>query len=462
MKNRRTIFSVIYQSIALSCILILHTGCLASQPADAPEKLVVSDNMSNGFEGTYGYEGGKIIIIKNNKTLYFYDSADESYRKLSRVSDTKYTAGPTLLTESPVTVTFQFEVVNGKDISLKITRGKNDVVTARKESGRTKREISFYSGKVKLTGDLYLPQKTGKFPAVVLVHGSGGQDRNGYLNLMALMAENFVNSGIAVLTYDKRGVGASEGDWETAGFDLLASDTIAAVDVLKSRDDIRKDQIGLWGSSQAGWVMAQAVSQRPDIGFVIAVSAAGMGITPGEQNLYYLEHEMKQRNFSSQTISEVLTANKALYDFIKKKISEAEYRNILRKNSSYRAGWWLPPSPESIDWESKSEWFLALDVGFETDQIWKNYKGSILAVFGENDTLTPTARIVSKLKSAEKNVDSGHSGIEVVSKTNHILMTSRNPNASDDFSDSDKFGDGIMKKMVDWVNERSALKPVQK
>lgn len=462
MKNRKTIYLFALKLFVFFSILIVNTGCFAVQPADTTETLPITNNMENGVEGTYSYDGGKIIITKNKETLYAFDSFDDSYRKLDKVNDTKYTAGSTLLTKSPVTVNFQFESVSGKEDFLKISKEKNKSFTAIKETGRTKRAVTFYSGKVKLSGDLYLPNKSGKFPAVVLVHGSGAQDRNGYLNLMALMAEKFVNSGIAVLTYDKRGAGESEGNWKTAGFDLLANDTVAAMDFLKSRDDIHKEKMGLWGSSQAGWVMAEATSQKNDISFVIAVSAAGIGITPAEQNLYYLEQEMKQRNVSRQTIADVLAANKALYDLVKNKLSNAEYKKILNKSrNGYQANWWLPPSPESIDWEAKDEWFMALDVAFDTDQIWKNYKGSIFAVFGANDTLTPTDRIVSKLKKS-LNTTNKNTKIEVVSNSNHILMTSRNTNTFGEFADSDKFGDRILTKMVDWANEKFTASQIQK
>src|SRR5262249_50064703 len=92
-------------------------------------------------------------------------------------------------------------------------------------------------------------------------------------------ARFLIRRGVAILSYDKRGVGASTGDWNTASFDDLAGDVVAAFEYLKRRSDIDPTQIGLFGVSQAGWVMPIAAVQAPDIAFVISVSGAGVSTT---------------------------------------------------------------------------------------------------------------------------------------------------------------------------------------
>lgn len=449
----RTLFSL---GLITLCI-----SCFASNQIDLAKREISAKNMFDSFVGTYVYKNEKIIITQNGKSLYYYDSGDESYRALTQISKYTFSAGPALLVKSPKIIDLEFQPPTEKneDFILKVDKKNNGQLNARKSFERTKTEVNFTSDNIKLSGDLYLPQKKGIYPAVVLVHGSGGQDRNGYVNLMALMAEKFSNAGIAVLTYDKRGVGKSEGNWETAGFDLLANDVISAIKFLNARDDIRSDCIGLWGSSQAGWVMAEAVSLKPDISFVIPVSAAGMGVSPGEQNIYSIEYEMNQRGYSQSAIDQIKNANQALYDLIQKKISVTQYKNILneaRRNNP--ASWWLPPSYEYINWEGKNEWFLALDVGFDTSRIWQDYKGSILAVFGEKDTLTPTQRIVSNLTKRIDKSGRNSSQIKVISNGNHILMLSENGEKQDDLEASEKFADGVLEMMVRWVNNEIAAK----
>ena len=94
-------------------------------------------------------------------------------------------------------------------------------------------------------------------------------------------ARFLIRRGVAVLGYDKRGVGGSTGDWNTASFDDLAGDAVAAFEYLKTRSDIDRAQIGLLGVSQAGWIMPLAAVRAKDFGFLISISGAGVpGLKP--------------------------------------------------------------------------------------------------------------------------------------------------------------------------------------
>jgi alpha/beta superfamily hydrolase len=92
---------------------------------------------------------------------------------------------------------------------------------------------------------------------------------------MLPFARFLIRHGMAVLTYDKRGVGGSTGDWNTASFEELASDVVAGFRYMKTRDDIDSTHIGLLGVSQAGWVMPLAALRAKDIAFLISVSGPG-------------------------------------------------------------------------------------------------------------------------------------------------------------------------------------------
>ncbi len=114
--------------------------------------------------------------------------------------------------------------------------------------------ITFASGPVRLSGTVIYPAGAGPFPGVVFVHGSGAEGRwaSRYL------ADAFARQGIASLIYDKRGVGASTGDWKAVGFAELVADASAAIDSLRARPRIAPDQVGIHGHSQGersppGW-----------------------------------------------------------------------------------------------------------------------------------------------------------------------------------------------------------------
>jgi hypothetical protein len=122
----------------------------------------------------------------------------------------------------------------------------------------------FRSEGVTLAGTLLLPRTPGRRPAVVLVHGSREGDRYGALMHAAFLLRH----GVALLAYDKRGVGGSGGDWRTASIPQLAGDAEQAVQWLKSRAEIDPGQIGVLGLSEGGWVAPLAATRSGDVAFV--------------------------------------------------------------------------------------------------------------------------------------------------------------------------------------------------
>ena len=138
----------------------------------------------------------------------------------------------------------------------------------------------------------------GKHPAIILVHGSGAENRESMLPF----ARFLIRRGMAVLGYDKRGVGGSTGDWNTASFDDLAGDVVAAFEYLKTRRDIDAGQIGLLGISQAGWIMPLAAVRAKDIAFLISIS--GAGVPAAETTIDQARNEMtSQRHAASRSSS---------------------------------------------------------------------------------------------------------------------------------------------------------------
>ena len=142
--------------------------------------------------------------------------------------------------------------------------------------------VHFTCGGAVLAGTLYLPNGTGSHPAVVWVHGSGEQPR---LNYGAVVAP-LVQGGIAVFSYDKRGVGESEGECCPSGhYNLLAADADGAVLALRARADIDPARVGFYGASEAGWVvpLADARLSTP-VAFTALVD--GPTVTTGEEEVW--------------------------------------------------------------------------------------------------------------------------------------------------------------------------------
>ncbi|HEY7003918.1 MAG TPA: alpha/beta fold hydrolase [Gaiellaceae bacterium] len=135
-----------------------------------------------------------------------------------------------------------------------------------------------------IAGTLDVPRGRGPFPAVVWVHGAGESAR---LLYDAPLVQALVDSGIAVLSYDKRGVGESEGECcpgDYGQFNLLAADVDGAVAALRARTEIDPSRIGLLGASQAGWVVPlAAVRSEGQVAFTALVDAPT--VSTGEEDL---------------------------------------------------------------------------------------------------------------------------------------------------------------------------------
>ncbi len=133
-----------------------------------------------------------------------------------------------------------------------------------------------------LGGTLFLPLTARPHPSIVFSFGSGPWTRVEY---STSGVPRWIDEGIAVLSYDKRGVGQSGGECCPVDFPLLANDIIAGIRVLQTRDDIDSKKIGIWGFSQGGWVVP-IVAARLEEEVAFTIIGSGPTVTVGEESLY--------------------------------------------------------------------------------------------------------------------------------------------------------------------------------
>jgi hypothetical protein len=138
-------------------------------------------------------------------------------------------------------------------------------------------EITFQSGEFTIVGDLRTPSGTGPFPVILFVHGSGPADRTFFGYYLPIM-ERMLGAGYAVYSWDKPGTGESTGqvDGSPRVVHQRAQIVLDAIKVMKAHPNIDHRRIGLWGISQASYVMPLALSLSKDIAFMICVSCGGM------------------------------------------------------------------------------------------------------------------------------------------------------------------------------------------
>jgi dienelactone hydrolase len=229
-------------------------------------------------------------------------------------------------------------------------------------------EVVFANSEVRLAGTLLLPRADKPIPAVVFVHGAVRHERGDNLE----EAEYFARRGIAALVYDKRGCGASTGDWTRASQFDLAEDALAAVRLLKERPEIDSRHIGLWGMSQGASIIPLAAVRSSDVAFLIAVSGC---LSFDRQMYYYRANLFHQRGLSDSLLDIANKASLVYNDFARR------VRNGL-------------PVPDA--WRARS----AFDVYFDYRQEWSRVWQPVLAVYGELDQAVPVAESAAELREA--------------------------------------------------------------
>jgi pimeloyl-ACP methyl ester carboxylesterase len=270
------------------------------------------------------------------------------------------------------------------DAALSLAPAMPDLPYTREELGITRDGISF-------GGTLFLPKGPGPHPAMVCFHGSGDNERWWLFD----EADRFARMGLACYVFDKRGCGESGGHWEEADFAMLAEDGIAAVSLLRSRGDIDPERIGVFGISQACWIMPLAATKSEDIAFIVAVSGA---VTTVEEEGYYdYWYRMREAGFSEEDWQEALALLKRNNAFTRTGEGWEELMGEMR--ACREKPWWsaaeITPAPKGSIWRS----FYRGIVDFDPVPYIRELKVPIIWLHGGADDTAPTHRSAELLRN---------------------------------------------------------------
>lgn len=224
------------------------------------------------------------------------DSPDQGANGIP-VTETLFENSVLTITATNIGATFKGLLVNGvidgtfaqggRKIPLKLTRDaqKKPSINRPQEPKEPypyhSEEVSFRNEDVDITlaGTLTLPEKEGKFPVVILITGSGPQDRNEELvghKPFLVLADHLTRNGIAVLRYDDRGFGQSTGNFVSATSADFATDVVSAIAYLKTREEINISKIGLVGHSEGGLIAPMVASTSNDVNFIVLLAGPGL------------------------------------------------------------------------------------------------------------------------------------------------------------------------------------------
>jgi pimeloyl-ACP methyl ester carboxylesterase len=332
----------------------------------------------------------------------------------------------------------------GKAAGLRLILGGAAPIEGRRIETREE-EVRFQHDSVSLGGTLILPAGPPPYPALVLVHGSNALTRD----VFGPWSRFFAATGFAVLAFDKRGTGGSNGDWRKADFLALAGDVSAGVRFLAKRADIRRDRIGLWGASQAGWIMPVVAATMADtIAFMVV--HAGTGTTVREQGRLNLRQELRASGLPDSSVTLALR-----YQEIDDRVTETGrgWEEVDRFYQEHRPAnaWLWPPSP--LD-----SWFrpyYRMLMPFDPAGYWRRVRCPVLFFFGELDANVPPPESWPPIERALTT--SGNRAVThvVLPKANHLFFEAAT-GGRDEYPHLSRFVPGYFDRMAAWLAERVA------
>jgi uncharacterized protein len=281
--------------------------------------------------------------------------------------------------------------------------------------------IHFASGNLTLAGTMLIPDGTQRHPAVFLFHGSGRQGRD------LSTARWFAEQGFAALTYDKRGVGGSTGDFQAGPFTDLCDDGLAAVEYLKSRKEIDPRHIGVWGLSQGGWLGPLAASRSPDISFVIAVS--GPGVSPGEQMLVYYANELRDRGVPEADVREADALRRDVWNYLftgqgyeraRRELAAARGKRWFGEVNSQQDGLFGPlHKPSELDRPGSAILRFRREMTYDPLPALRALNVPALFLFGGEDRLIPVERSTAAIRGVLTQSGRADFTIQVLDHDDH-------------------------------------------
>ena len=356
------------------------------------------------------------IELTGKPQLVAFDESGD-IRALYPAAADRFTAGFGAAVPEPVESRIFFQRnAAGAIVSVSWQRGTAAPRIARRVEIEKREDVAFANGGIHLAGTLIAPQTPGMHPAIVLVHGSGAEDREYTLP----MARFLIRHGIAILGFDKRGVGKSTGDWNTASFEDLAGDVASAIDYLRSRKDIDRAHIGLLGLSQAGWIMPMAAVRSGNVAFLISVS--GPGIPASETTIDQARNEMTARGMPAPAVDSVINLMTLQYRYAQTGQGWEDY-SAARAKLVARMGAAPPSFPDT---QNDSYWnYIRRSFFYDPAPTLRKLQTPVLALFGELDNNILAEKNRAAWEGALKAGRNPDYTLRTLAKADHLMLEAK-------------------------------------
>lgn len=307
----------------------------------------------------------------------------------------------------------------------------------------------------KLAGTLTLPENGKNCPAVILISGSGAQDRDETIfehKLFWVIADFFARNGIAVLRVDDRGVGGSEGNIREATSEDFAGDVLAGVNFLKSRTEIDHSKMGLIGHSEGGLIAPIVAAISKDVAFVVLLAGPGV---KGEQILYEQNDlSLKAAGLNQNAIDQNRELQKAIFIIILTEIDSTKKLDRLQRTLS--GGMYPMMNDEmkkQIDTKVagvNSTWFKYF-LTYDPQPTLAKVKCPVLALNGAKDVQVPSTSNLEAIKKAI--TEGGNPNIKTIEfeNLNHLFQNCETGAVSEYAQIEETIEPKVLEIIKDWI-----------
>jgi len=323
---------------------------------------------------------------------------------------------------------------------------------------------------VYLAGTLSIPRGSGPFPALVLVSGSGPQDRDETImehKPFLVLADYLTRHGIAVLRYDDRGVGESTGSTSFSTTADFVKDALAGVDLLKQYHFIDTTRIGILGHSEGGIVAAMAASSSDDVAFIVMMAGTGL---PGEDILLSQGALILEANGATeQELAAYAEFQRRIFEVLKRETDndniKVELQRIMHESleamdekSLMRSG--IPEGhlDSYIDMQTQamlSPWFryfLTLDPRPYLEQL----TIPVLAIIGEKDLQVPAVDNLQAIETALSKNRHHMTRVEMLLGLNHLFQTAETGSPNEYAAIEETIAPEALELISQWISDVTA------
>jgi uncharacterized protein len=400
-----------------------------------------AQNDVDAFDGSYRLQTGEVVtggyFVEGGEGRYLYMDTEnlEKGGLFERVSDTTMRS---VIPPGAVEVDF-VRGVDGEVEGLVWRERGMPAVRGVRVRPHDSLPVSFRSRDgTELSGRLLTPRCPGPHPTVVVVHGSGPVDRHG-----GPYHTFFLQHGVAVLAYDKRGFTTDPQVWREPALEVLSDDAAAALSFAATLPQVDDGRLGFFGSSQAGWVVPRAAALEPGAEFLIL--RAGAGTRNLETVLHEQRQELRAAGVGGLDLDDAVGLWREVYEAaVRGETVSAAARLVspYLEEPWYRAA--FGAAPIAGRWSAAAWERLGRNLAVDPEPELERYEGPVLWFLGERDENVPLLPTRAALERAFAASPGAPQEVVVLPDAPHSFLISG-------VDGEVRFSDGFFDRMASWM-----------